>query len=281
MNGTPAEQVPLVRLAATVMLVRPAGDENFEVLMLRRSEASHFVPDVYVFPGGTVDAQDLTDQAFARTRGIEPDTLRRQFRAKHAPEFPAPFGTPHEREAAALLIAAARELFEEAGVLLACDVQGRPLSQNDLAPHRDRLHAARPAVHAGEVSFAQLLADLDLYANANALALFSQWITPPVFPRRYNAHFFVAVASPDQTALADAFETHDGLWIAPRTALQRCELGEFRMVYPTIKHVERLAAFDDVWALMEFARTKTIYSIMPDTPAERQFSLPSDLEFAW
>jgi len=249
--------------------------------MLRRSEASHFVPDVYVFPGGTLDDADMTEQAFARARGIEPGTLREQFRAKHAPAFPAPFGSPGPKEAAGLLIAAVREMFEEAGVLLACDANGRALSDRDLEPHRERLHTARRALHAGEVAFPQLLDELDLYANAGALALFSQWITPPVFPRRYNAHFFVAAASPDQAAVADAFETHDGIWIAPRTALAKCELGEFRMVYPTIKHVERLAEFQNVQALMEFARTKTIYSIMPDTPAEREFSLPSDLEFAW
>src|SRR5579863_5231671 len=46
----------LVRLAATVMLIRPAEHAPFEVFMLRRSEASHFVPDVFVFPGGTLDA---------------------------------------------------------------------------------------------------------------------------------------------------------------------------------------------------------------------------------
>jgi len=249
--------------------------------MLRRSERSHFVPDAYVFPGGTLDDADTTEQAFNRARGIDARTLRAQFRAKHAAAFPAPFGTPSAKEAAGLLIAAVRELFEEAGVLLACDAQSRALSESDLAPYRERLHDARLAVHSGTLAFAQLLQELNLYANANALALFSQWITPPVYPRRYNAHFFVALASPDQTAAADTFETHDGVWIAPREALQKCELGEFRMVYPTIKHIERLAEFQTAGDLMNFARTKTIYSIMPDTPAEREFSLPSDLEFAW
>ena len=271
----------MVRLAATVMLVRPAGDAGFEVLMLRRSEASHFVPDAYVFPGGTLDAADMTDQAFERARGTDDQTLRLQYRAKHAPAFPAPFGTPAPQEAAGLLIAAVRELFEEAGVLLACDRHGRALNGEELAPYHDRLHAARGAVQAGDLPFPALLQELDLYANAQALALFSQWITPPTYPRRYNAHFFVAIASADQIAAADAVETHDGVWIAPREALEKCELGKFTMVYPTIKHIERLAEFGSAASLMEFARTKTIYSIMPDTPKEREFSLPSDLEFAW
>jgi 8-oxo-dGTP pyrophosphatase MutT (NUDIX family) len=263
------------------MLVRPTGEKRFEVLMLRRSESSHFVPDVYVFPGGTLEPGDMTTQAFARTKGIEPEVLRAQFRAKRAPAFPAPFGPPAADEAAGLLCAALRELFEESGVLLACNAAGDALSERDLAPHHERIHTARKAVHARQIPFWQLLQELDIYANAHALALFSQWITPPVFPRRYNAHFFTAVANPDQSAIADAFETHDGVWISPRDALQKYELGEFRMVYPTIKHVERLAEFENTTELMEFARTKTIYSIMPDAPAQREFSLPSDLEFAW
>lgn len=272
----------MVRLAATVMLVRPSGDEAaFEVYMLRRSETSHFVPDVYVFPGGTLDDADTSERALARARGVNPEDLRKQYRARIAPAFPAPFGSPEEPQAAGLLIAAVRELFEEAGVLLACDASGNALSARDLEPHRDRLHTARAAVHSGELPFWKLLEELDLYADAHALALFSQWITPPVYPKRYNAHFFVALAEREQTALADALETHDGVWIEPQEALEKYELGKFRMVYPTIKHIERLAQFETAAQVMEFARTKTIYTIMPDTPAEREFSLPTDLEFAW
>lgn len=271
----------MVRLAATVMLVRPAGEANFEVYMLRRSEASHFVPDVYVFPGGTLDEADVSDWALARARGVDAQALARQYRAEISPAFPAPFGSPETREAAGLLIAALRELFEEAGVLIACDAHGKPLDAEDLQPHRERLQQAREQVREGALPFARLLEELDAFADARALALFSQWITPPVYPRRYNAHFYVAQASPGEVALADAFETHDGVWIAPQAALDACRDGSFRMVYPTIKHVERLAQFPTAQALMEFARTKTIYSIMPDTPAEREFSLPADLEFAW
>ncbi len=249
--------------------------------MLRRSEASHFVPDVYVFPGGTLDESDMNEEAFARARGVEERVLRAQFRAEISPAFPAPDALPDLRESAGLCIAALRELYEEAGVLLACDANGVPLEASALEPYRDRLHAARAPVQRGELRFADLLAEIGAYANARALALFSQWITPPVFPRRYNAHFFVAEASREETAAADAFETHDGAWIAPADALHRCHAGTFQMVYPTIKHVERLARFGDVESLLKFARSKPIYSIMPDVPAERQFSMPPDLEYAW
>jgi len=57
------------------MLVRPAGEKGIEVFMLRRSEASHFVPDVYVFPGGTLDESDYSDRALARARGLDDANL--------------------------------------------------------------------------------------------------------------------------------------------------------------------------------------------------------------
>lgn len=271
----------MVRLAATVMLVRPTGETGFEVFMLRRSEASHFVPDVYVFPGGTLDQADCSEHALARARGVDDDNLRRNFRAEQADALPAPFGSPPRREAAGLLIAGVRELYEEAGVLLACDENGHALSDAQLAPRREWLHECRARVQSGQMPFHDVLEQIGVYANGSALMLFSHWITPPPFPRRYDAHFFIAEASPDQAAVADAFETHDGIWIAPGIALEQYHAGAFRMVYPTIKHIERLAHFGSVEELVEFTRTKRIYSIMPLVPAEREFAMPPELEYAW
>ncbi|HZZ65513.1 MAG TPA: hypothetical protein VFE17_08445 [Candidatus Baltobacteraceae bacterium] len=263
------------------MLVRPTAGTGFQVLMLRRSEHSHFVPDAYVFPGGAVEAEDMSERAFARARGIDAHALAVQFRAKPAPALALDVPMPGEREAAGLLVAAVRELFEEAGVFLACDADGDTLPQRLLQSRDGRLGELRAALHERQLPFTQILEDLEVYADARSLVLFSQWITPPVFPRRYNAHFFLALARADQDASADAHETHDSLWIEPARALQECRLGKLRMVYPTIKHLERLAQFESAAQLLEFARTKTIYSIMPQTTGERTFSLPSNLEFAW
>ncbi len=255
-----------MRLAATVMLVRPAeGAGGFDVFMLRRSAQSVFVPDVYVFPGGTLDPQDSSPEARARTRGLEGSGVRDAYRA----------------QGAGLMVTALRELFEEAGVLLACDANGRPLGHADLSERAQRLVSARQSLQSGEMAFADILAQLDLYADASALTLFSRWITPPSEPRRYDAYFFIARASRDQVARADARETHDGVWIAPREALERRDAESFRLVYPTVKHLERLAAFRDADALLEFARSKPIFSIMPQGTPERGFSIPAELEHTW
>ena len=249
------------------MLVRPGTERGFDVLMVRRSGASHFVPDAYVFPGGTVDSSDYEEQTLARVRGVDEADLRREFRMQHAPNFAAPVDPVTPRDAQALMVAALRELYEEAGVLLACDEHLQPL---DL-----------PVAHETRIPFAQMLQRYDAFADARTLALFSHWITPPTYPRRYNAHFFLARAGVGQTASADAVETHDGVWIAPARALQESELGRFSLVYPTIKHLERLTAFRSIDDLLQFARSKPIYSIMPDTQAQAEFSMPPDLEMSW
>ncbi|MDQ2681725.1 MAG: hypothetical protein M3Y21_12020 [Candidatus Eremiobacteraeota bacterium] len=269
-----------MRPAATVMLLRPAGD-HFEVFMLRRSALSAFAPDVYVFPGGVVESQDRSEQAAARTRGIEASRLERQFRAQAAPGLDMPIASTSHREAAACVVAGLRELYEEAGVLLACDAAAASLRLHELEPHVARLSQARSAVATGELPFADLLSELGIFGNGGALHLFSRWITPPSEVRRYDAHFFIASAEAEQAALADAHETHDGIWIAPQTALDRSQAGDFRMVYPTIKHIERLARFTSVGDALDFTAEKHIYTIMPNVDAQTSFAIPTELEYAW
>ncbi len=250
-----------MRLAATVMLVRPVR-ASFEIFMLRRSEQSHFVPHAYVFPGGTLSESDLSERARARLR-VDSQAIARQFRARPAPGL-SPVPLPSSREAAGLLFAALRELFEEAGVLFACDAHGT--SPRDTPQSR--------------ANFLELLETRDLYADARALTFFSQWLTPPQFPKRYNTHFFLARASADAVAVADTYETHDGLWISPADALMRNTAGELHLVYPTIKHLQRLLQFTDSSELFEFARAKPILAVTPNT-VENGFALPPELEEAW
>jgi 8-oxo-dGTP pyrophosphatase MutT (NUDIX family) len=263
-----------VRLAATVILARP----EFEVYLTRRSTRSAFAPDAFVFPGGTIDPQDRSPAIEALTLGLDPDRLAREFRAAISPGLTST-EPPIEREAArALLVAALRELFEEAGVLLGCTSTMRPIDAAAL--DMSRLTAQREALRNGALTFASFLEDHDWYADARSLTLFSHWITPVSEPRRYNTHFFFAAAPSDQAALADAFETHDGIWMQPSEALARYRRGEMHLVYPTIKHLERLAGFESLDAAVAFARSKPIVTIMP-AESGNEFVLPPDLEGAW
>jgi 8-oxo-dGTP pyrophosphatase MutT (NUDIX family) len=263
-----------VRLAATVILARPP----FEVYLARRSRRSAFAPNAFVFPGGTIEPQDESDSAKRRTLGLEAARLRREFRADVLSELPSSESPVEVDTAAALLVAALRELFEEAGVMLACGPAQERL--DTAALDWNQIAVERLALRSGEMNFAEFLESHDWYGDARELTLFSHWITPPSEPRRYNTHFFFAVAPGDQAALADAFETHDGIWIAPSEALARYERGEMHLVYPTIKHLERLRGFTSVEEAHAFARSKPVITIMPNETADN-FVIPPALEGAW
>jgi 8-oxo-dGTP pyrophosphatase MutT (NUDIX family) len=261
-------------LAATVILARPP----FEVYLARRSTSAAFAPDAFVFPGGTLEAQDASEPARARTLGLEPERLRREFRAAVPADLACDEPAVDRETARTLFITALRELFEEAGVLLARTATGAPIDA--VSADWERIAAERTAVGSGTLSFADFLAAHDWYADARALTLFSHWITPLSEPRRYNTHFFFAAAPPDQGALADAFETHDGIWIAPALALERQRAGTLHLVYPTIKHLERLQAFGSVDAALAFAQSKPVLTIVPKDTAD-DFEIPPALENAW
>jgi 8-oxo-dGTP pyrophosphatase MutT (NUDIX family) len=275
MSQDSGTEISRARPAASVILARPAPG-GFEVFMLRRSSRSSFVPDAFVFPGGTVDDDDNGDAVRARTLGLEAERLRGEFRATVPAELPADAAVVDESLASGLSIAALRELFEEAGVALARTATGVPLGSD--AHHR--MQGARERLRSGSMTFAEVLRENDWYADAAALTYFSHWITPPTEPRRYDTHFFLATA-PDQAALADAQETHDGIWISPSDALARYGNGSFRLVYPTIKHLDRIAGFASVEALAAFSRTKPVLTIMPSGSPYEDFAMPASLENAW
>jgi recombination protein RecT len=221
-----------LRLASTVILARNHSDEGLEVLMLRRSAKSPFMPGAFVFPGGAVDPADYEP---GRTPGWSDERIERAFRARAPGELPVDQPPVTLGEGRALIAAATRELEEEASIGIA------------------------PA----------------------ALELFSHWITPAGEPRRYNTHFFVAAAPAGANGTADAHETHDAQWLAPARALRKFRDGELHLVFPTIKHLERLAAFGGVDALLAFAREKPILTIMPELPPDADPVLPGALEGRW
>jgi len=203
-----------------------------QVLMLRRSAASPFMPGAFVFPGGAVDSVDYER---GRAAGWDDARIAAEFRAVTPRELAVDQPAIGARDAHALVHAAARELAEEASI--------------DVDP-------------AG-------------------LKLFSHWITPAGEPRRYNTHFFVAQAPPGALGAADRVETHDARWISPAGALAAHRRGEMHLVFPTIKHLERLAAFDSVEALIAFTREKPIVTIMPDRGPSEGVVLPQALEGQW
>jgi 8-oxo-dGTP pyrophosphatase MutT (NUDIX family) len=159
-------------------------------------------------------------------------------------------------------VAALRELFEEAGVLLAEDASGALLDLSDPARAAE-LEALRGQLQQGRLSLADLARREGLRLAADRLHYFSRWITPAASPRRYDARFFLAELPSGQTAGHCQIETTDGLWIAPREALARHGRDEHPMIFVTTEHVKRLSEFGDTEALLAFAQTKGLKVVRP------------------
>lgn len=229
------------------MLLRERdGANGFEVYMARRSKRSKFMPEAYVFPGGTVDAADRSAGARARLLG-PPETVE------------APFA-----------IAALRELFEEAGILMACRAGG---DAANVAP--ELLAELRSELKDG-AALAGVLERERLFLDARGLYHYSNWVTPSTEPLRFDTHFFVARAPRDQVAAADAFELYDGQWIEPRVALASSTRGEIRLMFPTVRHLERLGQFDSVDAAIEHARGRRIVSVEPFITGSGTIEIPAE-----
>jgi 8-oxo-dGTP pyrophosphatase MutT (NUDIX family) len=241
-----SEQAAEIRDAATVIAGRDTS-EGLEVFMVRRNARAAFMPNLYVFPGGRVDEADR-DEAARRLHGsageVDP----------------------------ALVMTAARETFEEAGLLFA-----------DRVVHADELAGLRSAMHAGEIGFGTVLERLGTSVDASQLRYFSRWITPKseLATRRFDTRFFVARAPENQVAEADAAEVLDGRWMRPEDALEAHVRGEIGLIFPTIKHLERIDAYRTVDELMAFASGKTIVTITPEVQPGPQFVLIPELENAW
>ena len=237
-----------IRPAATVMLVRDAAAGGLEVLMVKRNLNSDFVGGAYVFPGGAVDPADGGAEAeqvcVGRSDGEASEILGL-----------AAGGL-------AYWVACLRELFEEAGILMATTPDGSSLElTGDTAV---RYVAHRAEVNANERRFLDVIATEGLTLDVGDLHYFAHWITPEGSPRRYDTRFFVATAPEHQTAAHDAGEVIADEWIAPQDALRRHREGDIDLIFPTIKNLQAISRFTSAAELIEAARTAaSVPAIMP------------------
>jgi glyoxylase-like metal-dependent hydrolase (beta-lactamase superfamily II)/8-oxo-dGTP pyrophosphatase MutT (NUDIX family) len=145
------------------------------------------------------------------------------------------------------MLAAVRECFEEAGVLLAQDTNGKLVG----ADHP--VLGERQALFQDEVSLAQLCEKYKLVVPLDRLAYLSHWVTPPGPPRRFDTRFFVAVAPEGQRAGHDGQETIDHVWISPAQALEEHRAGQRLLGLPTIRTLRVLCDFSSTAELMRYA----------------------------
>ena len=226
----PFREPVATRPAATVLLLRDAtaagGAGGIEVLMTRRSDKASFAPGAYVFPGGGIDALDAA-----------PDT--------HAAADRRPTQSDlHLTQA----IAAIRESFEELGVLLARHADGP--RQGQMADAQDIA-----AIDRHQPFVAQCTAR-GLRLAADGVFLLAHWITDRDLPRRFDVPFLVARMPEGQEPVADEAEQFEPVWVRPADALARHEAGQFFMIFPTIRTLQRLAAFGSTQAVFDALKSE-------------------------
>jgi recombination protein RecT len=214
----PPREPAAVLPAATVLLLRDTP-EGIEVLMTRRSAGASFAPGAYVFPGGRIEEADAVAQAVARRRPTQSDLQLTQS------------------------VAAVRECFEELGVLLARHPDGRAVDPAVVAA-MDRSTTSAIALVDQCAAHGLLLATDQVYTLAH-------WITDRDLPKRFDVPFLVARMPEGQTPTADESEQFEPCWVRPADALARHQAGGFFMIFPTLRTLERLAAYATAEAVLE------------------------------
>ena len=213
-----------------------------------------FAPDVHVFPGGRVDAGDADPSLWARSAvtGVEAAA------ALGGDLDPMPAHAAH--------VAAVRELFEEAGVLLA-----------ETSAGAERVAAARSALLAGTAGFARVAGDLDLRLRTDLLVPLSRWVTPPTLPRRFDARFFVAELPDGVEPTFEGDEVLAHAWMRPADALEAMADGVLRLWLPTsttLQQLEHVATIEAVRDRLSPTRLGAV-EVEPAAPGVTRIAMPA------
>jgi endoribonuclease LACTB2 len=192
--------------AAAVILLRPDTDPNNpEVYLVKRSPKLAFLGGFHAFPGG----QRETSDAKARVENCD------------------------DQERAAMISCAARELFEEVGVLLARGSQ--TLTTGQRASLLDDLESQR-------TTWPELLALYGLHLDADDFTFAGRWVTPPFAPRRFDTWFFlVTCPAKQQPNVTGESELESGEWIAARDACAKWERSEVIGLPPVLHALKTLS----------------------------------------
>lgn len=236
MSSSPA--VP--RLSGTILLLRDAEGDGPEVLMVKRHYEIDFASGALVFPGGKVCEDD------------------------RAPGWSARIDDNGGGEALAARIAAVREAYEEAGILLARHAAGRgaggPLVGREVA---EALGPHRGAVDRGEESFLALIEAHDLVLALDRLVHFGHWVTPAMMPKRFDTHFYVAPTPEGQVAEQDGRETTEAVWLNPARALEMEAAGDATIIFPTRMNLRRLRLAEDAEHAVSLFGSMPVPRVLP------------------
>ena len=223
------------------MLLRQ-GRAGLEVLMLRRIQRGAF-GGAWVFPGGVLDDQDRDPALYRRCLGLGDDRASRLLAVR--------------RDGLAYWVAAIRETFEEAGLLIAV---------NGCGQGRRATLAERKALIDGRVRLAELCRRGNWKLPAGRMHYVSHWITPRVAPRRFSTRFFLAESSPGPRAQADGREVLQARWVEPYRALRQ----EIPLAHPTRHFLRILREMRNIDQAMAWAASAGRGSVPVTRPEVRR-----------
>lgn len=230
----PSEPKP----AATILLLRD-GDAGLEVFMVVRHHQIDFASGALVFPGGKADPQDFDNALIPFLRGAnDHDDMR------------------------AAQVSAIREAFEECGILLAREAGSDDIISGERLA---TLQQFREPMNKGEISLLDFLQQQKLQLACDQLVHFAHWITPPMMPKRFDTHFYLAIAPADHVALHDGYESVDSIWIAPAAAVAEAKSGKRTVIFPTLRNLEKLADAANIAQALDNAKRDEIIPVLPWT----------------
>ncbi|WP_405390051.1 NUDIX hydrolase [Streptomyces sp. NBC_01102] len=242
------------RRAATVMLLRDdpsgAGTPGPAVHMLRRRTSMAFAGGAYAYPGGGVDPRD--DDHLVEWAGPSLETWAERL------------GVDTVAEAQAVVCAAVRETYEEAGVLLAGPTADTVVTDTTGADWE----ADREALVARELSFAGFLDRRGLVLRSDLLGAWARWITPAFEPRRYDTWFFVAALPEGQRTRNASTEADRTVWIRPAEAAERYDLGELLMMPPTVATLRALSPYGTAAEALKAADSQNLTPVLAEARME-------------
>ena len=224
--------------AATIMLLREQAEE-LQVFMVVRHHQIDFASGALVFPGGKVDDQDFDEALLPHLKGVHDD-----------------------RDMRAIQVSAIREAYEECGILLAYEGDSSDLIGADRLSTLDH---CRAELNDGSLPLLEFLQRENLTLACDLLVHFAHWITPPMMPKRFDTHFYLAVAPDDQLAVHDGYESVDSVWISPSEAMADAEAGKRTVIFPTLRNIEKLGISKSVEEAMNAAENDTIVPVLPWT----------------
>ena len=237
-------EVVVPRAAATVVLLRD-GHLGVEVYLIRRARSMAFAAGMYAFPGGSVDQRDADVQP--GWAGPPPSAWARRLH------------TTSEAEARAVVCAAIRETYEEAGVLFAAPAGRSSPDMADPSWEEDRL-----ALMARKLALVDFVDRRGLVLRTDSLVPWAHWITPRFEARRYDTRFFLAALPPGQEARDVSGEAEGVAWLTPEDALARLADGEISMLPPTAVTLHELSGYASSAEALSAAHKRTIRPITPE-----------------